>query len=459
MRWMKGSVAIFTALTCVVTLSGCNDLTGHALPAGTPNPSFYNSAAGALGMRNATVYELEQAIPQYILDTGLLTDELESLETGASSGVILQNAGAVIDSLDERILTPGTQGGKATYGNLQGVREFANQALGALAAYDTAAAATDSAKILRGELYAMEGYAEILLADFYCSGVPLSTLDYKKDFTYAPSSTTAQVYQDALVKLDSALVLGSKSDSVINLAKVLQGRAYIDLANYTAAADDVTTVPDGFQYQLSIHLGPSGSNSIDAINDRANLSNGEGINGLFFLSNGDARTSVHGVGVDQTTGDSLYFPDKYSAAVSGAGYTPFTLASGVEARLIQAEAAYHGVPTGQGSWIDQLNALRATIDLPSIADPGASNPIAQVDTIFTERAYWLYLDGHRQGDLRRLIRSYGDQSQYTVFRQQNTVYPTGPYPAPGASVYGTSTYTPIPLAEDANPNFHGCLNQ
>ena len=27
----------------------------------------------------------------------------------------------------------------------------------------------------RGELYALEGYAEVLLADLFCSGVPLNT--------------------------------------------------------------------------------------------------------------------------------------------------------------------------------------------------------------------------------------------------------------------------------------------
>src|SRR5205823_8763684 len=44
---------------------------------------------------------------------------------------------------------------------------------------------------------------------------------------------------------------------------------------------------------------------------------------------------------------------------------------------------------------------------------------AQVDQLFHERAYWMYLTSHRLGDLRRLIRQYG--------RPVNTVFPNGLY--------------------------------
>jgi hypothetical protein len=446
----------------VVTIGvlGCKDLTGSpGLPAGTPAPSFYFNATGALGMRNAAIFETEQAIPQYIIDAGLLTDELEDINTGASAGQVFQNGGTVQDPLDERVLPEGTGGGATSYGKLQGIREFATQALGALATYDTAASARDSAQILRGELYAMEGYAEILLADLFCSGVPLSTLDYQKDFTYAPSSTTAQVYQAALAKLDTVLTLASASDSVMNLALVLKGRAYLDLGNYLAAADDVTAVPDGFQYQLVLNWA-GGSNpffvSTDLLNNTATISNREGFNGLPFRSSGDPRTAAIGVAFNPNTRDSLYFPAKYQAALTNAGYAPFTVASGVEARLIQAEAQLHGVTTGTGSWIDKLNALRAAAGLGTIADPGVNNPTAQIDTLFTERASWLFLDGHRQGDLRRLLRQYGT---YAAFSEPQDVYPTGAYLAPGTGFYGTDVTAPIPLSEDANQYFHGCLDR
>ena len=454
-RFTIRTLSLLIGGLCVV--EGCKDLTGSAgLPSGTPNPSIYNNPSGALGMRNAAMYRFEQAIPQYVADAGLLTDELEDVNTGASPGVLLSQTG-VTDHLDERILPEGV--GVGSYGSLQQVRGYVSQALGALAAYDTAPADTAAVKILRGELYALTGYTEILLSDLFCSGVPLSTLDFQKDFTYQPSSTTIQVYQAALGNLDTALTLGLKSDSLMNLALVLKGRAYLDLGQYAIAADDVSAVPNAFVYQIAIPMvnvfNPSGcqANSSCGV---AIVSDREGTNGLPYRASGDPRTAAMSEGISQTTGDSLYFPTKYSSAYSGSGYTPFILASGTEARLIQAEAALHGVHTGAGSWIDQLNALRSTIGLSPIADPGSANPAAQVDTLFTERAAWFFLDGHRQGDLRRLLREYG---QYAEFRSQDRVYPTGLYLAPGTGKYGADVNAPIDPSEAENPLFHGCLDR
>jgi hypothetical protein len=75
---------------------------------------------------------------------------------------------------------------------------------------------------------------------------------------------------------------------------------------------------------------------------------------------------------------------------------------------------------------------------------------ALVDTLFTERAYWLFLTGHRQGDLRRLVRNYG--------RPQDTVYPSGSYFG-GQGSYGSDVNLPIPANEQTNPLFHGCIDR
>lgn len=443
-------------LGITLVLGGCKDLTGSpGLPAGTPNPSVYNSASGALGMRNVAILQWELALAQYILDTGLLTDELESIQTGTTQ----RNAGEVVNPLDERLLPPSVT--VASYGQLQGVRAVAAQAIGALAAYDTAAVARDSATVLRGELYAVEGYAEIMLADLFCSGVPLSTLDFQKDFTYAPSSTRDQVYQDAISKFDTALALASERDSVVHLAQVGKGRAYLDLGDYTAAADDVTAVPDGFLYQVAINWMTNSSNygiTNFLIGHGATVADQEGVNGLPFLSSGDPRNAVDTLVQPNPSGGGPYvpltFPVKYSAGLGGSGYAPFTLASGVEARLIEAEAALRSNP-GDGVWLAKLNALRSTVPgLGQISDP--VDPVARVDTLFTERAYWLFLTGHRQGDLRRLLRQYGGQT--AAFSSENRVYPAGPYLAPGTGFYGNSVVAPIPPTESANPDFHGCLS-
>ena len=437
-------------------LLGCHELTGsQSLPAGTANPATYNTPAGARSLRNKAIVKLEFALPRFIVNEGLLTDELESNQIGASPGVLSSSSLPPGGSLDERIL-PALSSGTGTfadfdYANLQTVRAYANQALGALAAYDTIAADTATSKVLRGELYALEGYAEISLADFFCSGVPLSTLDFQHDFTYHASSTTAQVYQDALTKEDSAQRLADTSTQVLNLARVLRGRALLDLGQYAQAAQAVAAVPDGFQYQLAVQWAhPTG---INLLNDAATVSDGEGANGLPYVSGGDPRTVVTNIGTS-TTGAVLYFPTRYSPD----NFTPFTVADWIEARLIRAEAALQAHDTT--TWLAQLNDLREhalvtgqTTTLADTTDPGRVNgsDSARVSLLFHERAYWLFLTGHRQGDLRRLIRQYG--------RDPNHVYPTGPYLAPGAGRYGTDVNAPIPVTEDPNPLFHGCLNR
>ena len=203
-RALVSSVLLMAAGVSV--LGGCHDLTaGPGLPAGTPNPAFYNNKAGAIGMYNAALLAFEQMIPTHFIETGLLTDELSEFPVGDtakfhSSGL------STGDPLDERFLPQGGDGGADDYGKLQGAREFANQAIGALAQYDTnnyydsASVNADSSKVMRGTLYALEGYAEIMLADFFCSGVPLSTLDYHQDFTYHPGSRTTEIYHDAVFK-------------------------------------------------------------------------------------------------------------------------------------------------------------------------------------------------------------------------------------------------------------------
>ena len=165
----------------------------------------------------------------------------------------------------------------------------------------------------------------------------------------------------------------------------------------------------------------------------------------------------------------------------------FTLASGVEAKLIQAEAA---LQRGEaGTWLQMLNELRTTgahsgidttfridtvqgvvdtsvvkIDTLWIAGTGGvarlgplanpPTPDARIDLMFAERAAWLFATAHRQGDLRRLTRLYG--------RAQEDVYPTGMYHNAGGSpagIYGQQVTVPVPSSERRNPLFHGCLSR
>jgi hypothetical protein len=433
---------------------GCKNLTGDQdYPAGTVDPATYNTPAGARGMRTAALYALAQEMPLFITNTGLLTDELVSNTIGTSPGAILVSPLPPEGVLDARILPAPSYGQSGTaaggdYNKLQVVRADIAQAVAALAAYDTSA----STPFLRGELFALEGYTEILLADFFCSGVPLSTLDFHGDYTYHAGSTTEDVYHDALVQLDSALALADTNTQVRNLARVLRGRALLALGQYAAAATAVSTVPDGFTYQLGIQW-QRGDNADTWLNFVGTVADREGTVGLPYRSSLDPRTMTVNTFSNQFD-VQLTFPVRYNTE----GFSPFVVADWIEARLIQAEAAYHA--GNSAGMITLLNQLRATAMVPgqtipvtgTLTDPGTDS--ARVALLFQERAYWLFLTGHRQGDLRRLLRQYSEW-----FEQSDQVYPVGPYPGQGTVEYGADVTAPIPGQEYINPLFRGCLNR
>jgi hypothetical protein len=115
-------------------------------------------------------------------------------------------------------------------------------------------------------------------------------------------------------------------------------------------------------------------------------------NGLPFLTNGDPRTPT------RFSGPGFEGSVKHNAELKyqEAG-TPIPLATGVEARLIEAEAALQA--NNRSQFFAIHNALRATIGLPALSDTGQTT--AQlVDLNFREGGYWLWLTSHRLGDHR-----------------------------------------------------------
>jgi hypothetical protein len=452
-----------------------------------PDPANTETAAGALAAYRGALVQLRTAFGgkvsnhSFVPISGLLTDELQAAEAGLTG---VTSANILVDS---RFLPedPGTNQSTTDYvymyiyGLLQQVRGQARQARGALDAY-----APDSSAALAGHLYAAEGYTDVFLAELFCSGIPLSTLDFGGDYTLQGGSTTEEVYTQAVALFDSALAMSSDSTRVMHMARVGKGRALLALGQYAAAAAAVAEVPDAFQYTFaySTTVSPSGSGVPGAgISNRnfaytvfggdgdveLTLGDTAGSNGLAYRSSGDPRTAWVANGSNQY-GLALAFPAKYGTT----GDTPIVLASGVEARLIEAEAQ---LQAGDPTWLTTLNALRTDgtfttqpnaddptqtdtlwhagtggVDgLAPLTDPGT--PEGRVDLVFHERAFWLYLTGHRQGDLRRLIRQYG--------RSPETVYPTGLYPG-GYGVYGADVTAPIPSSERRhNPRYTGCLSR
>jgi hypothetical protein len=230
------------------------------------------------------------------------------------------------------------------------------------------------------------------------------------------------------------------------------------MGKYPEAAQAVETVPPTFQYIQSLLTcgakktcpsGLSGTTTKMAefnLLERASVSDREGGTGLPFMSSGDPRTAVIEARKISGFPTPQYSPQKYQVD----GVSTIVLASGLEAQLITAEAALNASHAADAFTI--LNTLRASIGMPAITDPGTFG--AELDTLFTERAAWLFVDGHRQGDLRRLQRNYVSGQGVAVVANQ---YPSGSYP--GYGLYGTSIDAPIPADELANPHWTGCLGR
>lgn len=291
------------------------------------------------------------------------------------------------------------------------------------------------------ELFAFRGYAMLQMAEDLCPGFPIN--DIRDNLpVYSQPYTTDSAIAYAVTQLDSALANGRDSVQILDLARVAKGRALLDLGQYDAAAAVVAAVSTDFMYLTNPDYGnqlfPNGlgtwGSSGYAVGDD------EGGTGLPFVSAHDPRvpTVFKQVRFHDPT-DSLYEEQKYTSTRA-----PIVVASGIEARLIEAEAALH---SGDPSWLSTLNALRATVGLGDLVDPGDAS--ARVDLLYRERAFWLYLTGRRLGDLRRLMRNYG--------RTAESVFPTGAYPLGG--VYGTATAIPFVEANEGqfNPNITvGC---
>ena len=151
-----------------------------------------------------------------------------------------------------------------------------------------------------------------------------------------------------------------------------------------------------------------------------------------------------------------------------------TLATGLEARLINAEAALRRSDTT--GFMGLLNGLRAVppsyilagvqgtsvpndqprpvAPLAALANPTDST--AAIDLLFAERARWLWGTAHRLNDLRRLERALGVRGGFG--RPDSTLFPHGVYFKNGLT-YGTDVNFPVPLDEQNNPNFTQCLDR
>jgi hypothetical protein len=331
----------------------------------------------------------------------------------------------------------------------------------------------DSANLARSELLSISGFSYVIFGENYCSGVPSSGQDADGNLVYGAPITTQQQFDSAAARFDAAIAVATQAAGVTGasaaavtlansraqLARVGKARALLNQGKYAEAGALVTParVPTSFSDQVF-----GSENSTRENNGVVSLSSGVGRryaggpstkaepNGLNFI---DADPRAVSTQAGSSTGfdgfNPAYYQQKYPNRSS-----PVALADGVEARLIEAEAALK--VNDLATFLTKLNQARAgrlaTMPALTAADIPATTA-GQIDLLFKERGYNLWLTSHRLGDFRRLIRQYGRNAE-TVFPSSaaGQVYPTlGPQK--GAGRYLTDVNFPIPFEEQNNPEF------
>lgn len=424
------------ALLSGLVLAGCSkdDILQPDLP-DIIDGTALNNSQGAPAIYAGAVSEMQLALTSNlgaILASGLFTDELEHSSTPPA-----------VREWDLRAVTSANSVGTGTalapgpFLMLHRARTALESAAERVTPYFPA----NDARI--GELYALSGMAHIVVGEIFCSGAPFS--ERSPDLALGPPLSTADILNRGLARLATAATKAGSDPRITNLIAVLQGRANLDLGQFSQAATAVAGVPTSYIYQVFHSTTTQRQNNqlfLQNDNDIYSVSDKEGTNGLDFATAGDPRlpavlSSRTGTGVSRNDGVTLqYYFTKYTSSSD-----PVTVASGIEARLIEAEAALQAADPG--TWLNKLNEARATVaGLAPLTDPGSAE--ARVDLTFRERAFWLYLTGHRLGDLRRLVRQYG--------RAAESVYPTGAYHKQGLT-RGTQLNLIVPNTEENNSEY------
>jgi hypothetical protein len=381
----------------------------------------------------------------------LFTDELHSADTFSQRNDADQRNLQTNDG----VLTP-------IYRAAQQARGRARDAINALVKFDTTALGRQHI----GEMYAQMGYIEMAMSGVFCNGIPFGeTVNGIPQYTVP--LTDADGTKLAISRLDSALLYLSGpgvaalsgTATIQNLVLVTRARAQVDLGQFDAAAATVAAVPTNFQYNFTYSItsfdnewwimGPSVKRY--TAGDSTDVA-GRVFNAIPFAELNDPRVSVTNTGTKSEDNTTIF------VQVNNWGRDdPIPVASGIDARLIQAEDSLQlGNINGMMTILNALRTSAQTLGVFKIPAMAAlptppDQPSAQA-LFFREKAFWQYERGYRMDDLRRLVRQYN--------MPQDQVFPTGNFTRNGApsGQYGSQVAFPVVDDERSNPNFHGCLD-
>jgi hypothetical protein len=438
----------------VVALAGCSTVKDQLLAPQQPGvigPDQVGSPTAADALRIGALARLRAMTAggeSFWILGGLITDEWKSGDTFSQR-----------NDTDQRKLTTDNGNVNGMYQDHHRARGSARDAINALVEF------LPEPKAYQAQMWWMMGLAEMQLSEGFCNGVPMSVLVDGVP-TYSEPMTNAQGFALALAHIDSGLALATATDTfAVNLRhnlNVTKARILINLGRFTEVAALTASVPTSYRWNATFAL-TSGDNQVWSLNnsqkrwvvgDSFDIT-GTIKNALPFASLNDPRVPVTGTSLNSTLGrafdNNTFFIQQRIYERSDAA----PLISGIDARLYEAEARLRANDiTGM---MTILNALRASPQqlsarvtvAPMGALPTPANQTAATDLYFREKAFWTFSRGQRLGDLRRLIRQYQ--------RTEANVFPTGPF-YKGAT-YGADVNFPVTTSENANPNWHGCIDR
>ena len=442
------------AAALALSLTACQTANDRLLGVTDPdiiNPNDIVNADGAVALANGTIGTFRSITgggESTWLFGGLLADEW------STSSTFIQN-----DETDQRVIQDFNSSITGMLRQLYRTRTRANEAIAALNKY------SPSSRALLAEMYLARGFAELQLGSDFCNGIPLGNV-FSVDPKFETPKSTQVVFQYAAASLDTALTFANGTDAqsvLMNRAiRIARGRVHLALGEFTQAAALVAAVPTSFVYQHTFSLNTS-TNTIwgQGLSSRrysvgdsveGNARNIRVTNAIPFASARDPRLPV-----TIPTSGAINGQDGQTYARTTAMWgqlTPVDVANGIDARLIEAEAALRAGNTTQ--WLSIHNTLRATpprlgdiqpAAMAALSDPGSD--VARVNAHFREKAFWTFSRGQRLGDMRRLIKQYG--------RTEATVFPQGVHYKGGN--YGKDVNLPVVQAETNNPEFKGCTDR
>lgn len=274
------------------------------------------------------------------------------------------------------------------------------------------------------------GYSMVLIAEHFCQGT----------IRVGPALEPEEMLDTAVTRFQRAIdvtddLTGTDATRILNASRVGLGRAYLQQKDYANAAAAVAGVPDDFNLNAVM---------IDDANNRVlgNLVYSYDFGSRLLVvppdyrALNDPRVPWLDTGLDaQATELDYYQQRKYT------GYaTPIRVASGLEARYIEAEARLMGTPSSTTEALDLIAERRAANGQGVFAGTTQAEILAE---LMDQRAREFWLEAKHTGDWRR------NPAATPYVAAAGT-----PFYKPTQGNFGDATCLPVPLAEvNANPNF------